>query len=42
MIKEEKKEVLIGIINTHQGINLGENTIVQFHILLEIIRIGLG
>jgi hypothetical protein len=38
MIKEEKQEVLIGIIITHQGIQLGEHTVVQVHLLSESIR----
>jgi hypothetical protein len=31
MVKEEKKEVLLGIIATHQNICLGKHTVAQVH-----------
>jgi hypothetical protein len=42
MRNKEKQEVLIGITLTHQTIHLGKRAIAQVHILLEIIRGGLG
>jgi hypothetical protein len=42
MVKEEKQEVLIGNIITHQSIHLGKCAVAQFHLLSESIREGLG
>jgi hypothetical protein len=42
MEKEEKQEVLIGNIATHQSIHLGERVVAQVHLMSESIRILLS
>jgi hypothetical protein len=42
MVKEEKQEVLIGNITTHQSIHLGKCVVAQVHLLSESIRGGPG